>query len=244
MQFFISLFFFSPPYERIMGESSTKHSPLALFFFSFFRVAIISRASVPLFRSRISPQWHIELGRLWTSVPWRVACDIFPVMCSHAMPGQYNQTTPNSRLHIWLNEVGFYSSVQKWRTFLQMSSKSDCCCTCLKASFLLFSVHFSDLFCCCCLWLCSLSFLASPRSIIMIQLSRYAEDVVMLEPRFKGKKLFEYHLYSEWLQFPPLSNYTVYAGLEDDSGLRCWFLCYIRVRCVERDGFLCWLIQR
>ena len=98
-----------------------------------------------------------------------------------------------------------------------MSSKSDCCCTCLKASFLLFSVHFSDLFCCCCLWLCSLSFLASPRSIIMIQLSRYAEDVVMLEPRFKGKKLFEYHLYSEWLQFPPLSNYKVYAGLEDDS---------------------------
>ena len=153
------------------------------------------------------------------------------------MPWQYNQTTPTSRLHIWLNEVGYYSSVKKWRTFLQMSSKSDCCCTCLKASFLSFSVHFSDLFCCCCLWLCSLSFLASPRSIIMVQLSKFAEDVVMLEPRFNGKKLFESHLYSEWLQFPPLSNYKVYAGLEDDSGLRCWLLCYIRVRCVERDGF-------
>ena len=71
----------------------------------------------------------------------------------------------------------------------------------------------------------------------MVQLSKFAEDVVMLEPRFKGKKLFESHLYSEWLQFPPLSNYKMYAGLEDDSGLRCWLLCYIRVRCVERDGF-------
>ena len=63
MQFF-SFFFFFFSHEKIMGESSTKHSSLALFFFSFFLVAIISNALVPLFRSKISPQWHIELRRL------------------------------------------------------------------------------------------------------------------------------------------------------------------------------------
>ena len=60
---FLFLFFFFS-HEKIMGESSTKHSSLALFFFSFFLVAIISNALVPLFRSKISPQWHIELRRL------------------------------------------------------------------------------------------------------------------------------------------------------------------------------------
>ena len=38
----------------------------------------------------------IELRRLWTHVPWRVACELNSLMDSRTMPGQHCQPTPTS----------------------------------------------------------------------------------------------------------------------------------------------------
>ena len=38
------------------------------------------------FKPRTSPQWLSELRRLWTIVPWRVACELVS-LCFHTMPG-------------------------------------------------------------------------------------------------------------------------------------------------------------
>ena len=37
------------------------------------------------FRLRINPQWLSEPRRLWTSVPWRVACELVSLMCSRTI---------------------------------------------------------------------------------------------------------------------------------------------------------------
>ena len=77
------------------GEHFTNYSQPACFLFYFY-VQISSRAFSFALSARISPQCFRELRRLWTSVPWRVVCELVSLIGSYIMPGQHNQTTPTS----------------------------------------------------------------------------------------------------------------------------------------------------
>ena len=48
------------------------------------------------FRPKISPHWLSELRWLWTSVPWRVACELVSRMGFRILLVQHSQLTPTS----------------------------------------------------------------------------------------------------------------------------------------------------
>ena len=50
-----------------------------------------------------SPQWLCELIWLWTSVPWRVACELVTLIGSHTKRGQNSQPTPTSLGQGWMH---------------------------------------------------------------------------------------------------------------------------------------------
>ena len=121
---------FSPAHEDLGRRFLMTQSPPALLFVyhSFiFNGDQLVHTNFTLC-AMTSPQWLSELGRLWPSVPGRIACELVFLRGSHAMPGQHSQPVPTSlgegcmcavtyHLHFWQNNRGLLRATavtRKW----------------------------------------------------------------------------------------------------------------------------------
>ena len=120
-------------------EGSTSyllHVQLFFFFFFFFKRPAHTHHFHSV-RSRSRWQWFCEPRRLWTNVPWRVACELDSLMGSNTLPGQHNQPAFNfigsgvhaclavlCHLHFWQNDRGLSRATAVIRGLYGYCSKS------------------------------------------------------------------------------------------------------------------------
>lgn len=68
-----------------LGERSTNHSPSEVFFFFFLPSRNQLARTKSILSARINPQWLGKLRRLWTHIPYRVACELVSLLDTHNM---------------------------------------------------------------------------------------------------------------------------------------------------------------
>ena len=102
---------FIPACEDYAGrfDESFPRLRFSFFFFFFLKRNSARQHQFHSFKPRINRRLLSELRRLWTSVPWQVACELVSLMGFHTVPGQHSQPTPT-----WLGHGCIHVQLYNW----------------------------------------------------------------------------------------------------------------------------------